>query len=224
MFVRVCSALASRTVAGPTAEARTEAGLTGAAGGIHMAATLTEEAAGRVTPVAAARISARAGRAAAVAEATSSAEAGATAAVDLAAVDHRARRRWRGRAARDLMEAADTELADTAALRHALRAGMRPVRMAAVVTAGRVTDTVADTDLAEPVTATAGTQETPVRTTGTTGTTVVTAEALALRDQAVRTAAAILVRGRAAPTETRTRTRVTGPALVGPQRIAAILG
>ena len=84
-------------------------------------------------------------------------------------------------------------------------------------------DTVADTDLAEPVTATAGTQETPVRTTGTMGTTAVTAEALALRDQEVRTAAAILVRGRAAPTETRTQTRVTDAALTVPHRIAAAI-
>jgi hypothetical protein len=199
-------------VAGPTAEARTEAGLTGAAGDTHTAVARTEVAAGRVTQVAADRILARAGRAAA---------AGAAAAADLEADD----RRVRGRAARDPMEAADTELADTAAVHRALRADIHPVRVAAVLTAERVTvtDTEADTDLAEPATATAGTQETPVRTTGTMGTTAVTAEALALRDQEVRTAAAILVRGRAAPTETRTQTRVTDAALTVPHRIAAAI-
>ena len=194
----------------------------GAAGDTRTAAAPMEEAAARVTPVEADRITAQAGRAEGEG-AASSVAAGAAAAVDLEAVDRRAARRWRARVEGDRLEAADTELVDTAAVRHALRADIHRVRMAAELTAEQVTDTAADTDLAEPATAMAGTQETPVRITGTAGTTAVTAEALALRVQAVRTVVAVIVvRGRMAPTGTRTRTRATDTALTAPHRIAVI--
>ena len=156
-------------VAGPTAEARTEAGLMGAVGDIHTEAALMGEAAGRVIPVAADRTSVRAGRA--VEEAATFSEAAVGAAVDSAAVDRlAARRRWRGQAERDPLEAADTELVDTEAVRHALRADIHPARMAAVITAEQGTDTAVDTHLAEPATEIADTQETPVRTTRTAAT------------------------------------------------------
>jgi hypothetical protein len=196
------------------AEARTEAGLMGAAGATRMAAARTEEVAGRGTREAG-RILAQAARAAVVG-ATSSVAA-IVAAVDLAAVDRTVVRQWRGQEERDNL-AADMEPVDTVAVLRALRADIRPGPTEAV-TAERVTDTAAVTDQAERVTATAAMRAAPVPATGTVDTTALTGEALALRDQAVRTAAVIPVRGRKAPTETRMQTRATGVALTGQHRI-----
>lgn len=201
-------------VAGPMAEARTEAGLMGAAGATRMAAARTEEVAGRGTREAG-RILVQAARAAVVGAISS--VAAIVAAVDLAAGDLTVGLRWRARAAGDCL-AADMEPVDTVAVRRAPRADIRPGPTEAV-TAERVTDTAAVTDQAELVPATAAMRAAPVPATGTVDTTAVTGEALALRDQAVRTAAVIPVRGRMAPTETRMQTRATGVALTGQHRI-----
>jgi hypothetical protein len=216
--VLACSAQASRTVAGPTAEARTEAGLMGAAGATRTAAARMEVAVGRGTPVVADHISVPAGPV--VAEvATSSVEAAEAAAV-LAAVDRRVVRRWRDRAADD-----NLAVAHTAAAPRAPRADIRPVPTAAVVMIEQATAIVAVTApvaLADPVTAV--TQGTLVPAMGTVVTARVVAEAMALRDPAAPTAAATPVRARTAPTETPTRTRVPRATLTVPHRIAATSG
>ncbi len=208
MLVRVCWAPASRTVADHTAEARTEAGLTGAAGDTRTAAVLTEAVVGRTSPVVAAATLARVGRAAAGIPLAEAVEA----AVDLAEGGRLARRRWRGRVVGDRLEAERT-----AGLR-GRRADIRPVAMAGEVTAGRVAVTAATTlattlAIIGPDTRTAvmteapGTQADPV--TAVVETTAVTPAPMA-------------VPGRAVGTGTLTEIRAAGAVATERRQIAAI--
>jgi hypothetical protein len=203
LLVRVCWAPASRTVADHTAEARTEAARTGAAGDTRTAAVLTKAVAGRTAPVAAATL-ARVGRAGAGIPLAEAVEA----AVDLAEGGGRACRRWRGPVVGDRLEAERT-----AGLR-ARRADIRPVAMAGEVTAGRVAVTPATTlAIIGPDTRTAVMAEAP-GTPADPVTAVVEATAV--------TPAPMAVLGRAEGTGTLTEIQAAGAAVMERRQIAAI--
>ena len=196
--MEACSAPASRTVADLTAEARTEAGLTGAEGDIRTAAVSMEVEADRVTPavvvtsVPVVRVE----------------EAGTSVAgvvVDSVAVDSRVALRWGGRAVRDHLE-----VAFTAEARHAHRAAIRPAHTAEEATDDQATGTAADTEVTRALLTpmAAGTAEVPGLPTAIMATTELTAATTAQPAPAVLLMVeATLLRGRVAHTEARTETR-----------------
>ena len=212
-------------VADLTAEARTEAGLTGAAGAIRTGAVSTVEAAGRVTRAAVeAGTLARVGRAAG----TSLVEAVAVGAVaDSAADVRRERRRWRDREAGERLEAAHT-----AGLR-ARREDMRRVPTAEA-TEDRAAATAAERQATagpamrvaatrDPPTAMEVTRVTDERVTATVATAAATADLMALHDPAELTAGAMAV-ARVGRMGIRTRVRATDGTVVttARRRIAPI--
>lgn len=213
-------------VADLTAEARTEAGLTGAVGAIRMGAVSTEEAAGRSTRAAVeAGTLARVGRAEA---GTSLVEAVAVgAAADSAADVRRGRRRWRDREAGERLEAVHT--VDLRVPREDMRrvptAEATEDRTAATAaerqaTAGPAMQAAATRD---PPTAVEVTRVTDDRVTATVATAAATADLMALRDPAELTVEA-MARARVERMGIPTRVRATDGTVVttARRRIAAI--
>jgi hypothetical protein len=205
-------------VAGPTAEARTEAGLTGAAGAIRTAAVSTEAEAGRVTRMEAADTLARVGQVAAAVD-TSSAVAQDGAAVDsvqvaaavgLPVADHPDRQPWPVPGAGERLEAAATVAACTAVGRREHREGIRRVRMEVGATAAHPTAT------AGPATATARTAAMVGRVMAMADRTETTVATTVHRDQAESApmpgTTAGLARARVEATRAPTRTPVRGTA------------
>jgi hypothetical protein len=218
-------------VAGPTAEARTEAGLTGAAGAIRTAAVFTEAEAGRVTRAEAADILARVGRAAAEVDTSSVAEDGAAvdsveavAAVGLAAADHPDHQPWRTLAVGEGMGAAATVAACTAAGRREHREGIPRGRMEVGATAAHPTAT------ADRATATAQTAAMDGQVMALADRTETSAGATVRRDQAESAPmagtmeAAVRARVEATVAPTRTPVRGTGAPVTAHHRIAGTPG
>ena len=213
-------------VADLTAEARTEAGLTGAVGAIRMGAVSTVEvAAGRGTRAAVeAGTLARVGRAAGI----SLVEVVAVgAAVDSAADVRRGRRRWRDREAGERLEAVHT--VDLRVPREDMRrvptAEATEDRTAATAaerqaTAGPAMQAAATRD---PPTAVEATRVTDDRVTATVATAAATADLMALRDPAELTVEA-MARARVERMGIPTRVRAPDGTVVttARRRIAAI--
>ena len=195
----------------PTAEARTEAGLTGAAGATRTAAAFMEAVAVHGTPAVAAILT----RAVRVEEAGTSSAAGA--AVDSAAVDSQVHLPWLARAALDHLRAAST------AVRHAHRTAIRLVHTVEATDA-QATHTAATPTLPTVAVAMA---EAPGLPTAIAATTELTRATTAQLVRAALMARAILLLGKVAHTEIRTETRTAikgmRVAVTERLRIAAIL-